>query len=201
MKISIIQDDGVVGVDGVFRAVDLTGIDEQVHAVQFDTTTNTGHVEFDSSLVPRKPNMRLGKTKFKQMFERYVQRWKAADAPPVRTLQEVKLDKRQQINSIRDNLEQGGFPYADKIIDSNPVSVQRITVAVQAAQAAVGAGQPFAIDWTCQDNSVLSLDAFGMMGMPVALALYAKELHETARDRKDQIEAAASIEAVEAVEW
>ncbi len=201
MKVTIIQADGVVGVDGVFRNVDLSQLDEKIHAVQFDTSTNTGHVEFDNDLNPRIPNMRLGKTKFNNLFNKFVQKWKAADAPPVRTLQEVKNDKRQQINSIRDNLEQGGFPYMDKTIDSNPVSVQRITVAVQAAQAAAGVGQPFAIDWTCQDNSLLSLDAIGMMGMPVALALFAKALHETARARKDLIDAATTVAEVEAVAW
>lgn len=81
MKITIIQDDGVVGVDGLFRQVDLTDLDENIHAVQFDSSTNTGHVEFDNELVPRMPNMRLGRTKFNQLFNRYVQRWKLVDAP------------------------------------------------------------------------------------------------------------------------
>ena len=47
MRITIIQDDGLVGVDGVFRAVDLAGIDPAIHAIQFDTEVGSGHVEYD----------------------------------------------------------------------------------------------------------------------------------------------------------
>ena len=45
MKITIIPSDGVVGVDGVFRKVDLSKYRSTVHAVQFDTQKNIGHVE------------------------------------------------------------------------------------------------------------------------------------------------------------
>ncbi len=198
MKVTIIAADGIVGVNGVFRAVDLSDIDASVHAVQFDTASNTGHVEFAGA---SKPNLGIGKAKFDKLFYKYVQRWKAAGVAPERTLDQVKADKRQQINSKRDTLEQSGFPYMDQVIDSNSVSVQRITVAVQAAQAAIGAGQPFSIDWTCQNNSVITLDAAAMVGMPVALATNANNIHQLARDKKALIDAATSIEEVEAIEW
>jgi len=48
MHITIIQADGVVGVDGVFRAVDLTGLDPSIHAIQFDTVKGVGHIEYDA---------------------------------------------------------------------------------------------------------------------------------------------------------
>ncbi len=198
MKITIITADSLVGVNGVFRAVDLSDIDETVHAVQFDTGSNTGHVEFVNA---SKPNMGLGKAKFDKLFYKYVQSWKAAGIAPERTLDEIKADKRQQINSKRDTLEQSGFPYMNQMIDSNAVSVQRITVAVQAAQAAIAAGQTFSIDWKCQDNSVLTLDAAAMIGMPVALAMNADQIHQTAREKKALIDAAVSAAEVEAVEW
>lgn len=75
MKITIIPADGVVGIDGVFRQVDLSGIDETVHAVQYDTGTTTGHVEFINA---SKPNMGLGKAKFDKLFYQYIQKWKVA---------------------------------------------------------------------------------------------------------------------------
>lgn len=184
-----------VTIDGMTRSVDVIMLDENITEVTYNMARNVG------ALVRNGQRETFGRTVFNNLYAQYVQRWKAAGTPPARTLEQAKADKREQMNSIRDNLEQSGFPYLNKIIDSNPVSVQRITVAVQAAQAAIGAGQPFAIVWTCQDNSILTLDAEGMMGMPVALAMFANGLHETARQKKDLIDAATTLEEVEAVTW
>lgn len=38
--------DGIVGVDGVFRKVDLSDLDPAVHAVQFDDIEGRGHIEY-----------------------------------------------------------------------------------------------------------------------------------------------------------
>jgi hypothetical protein len=195
MKILIDPLAQTVTVDGVTRSVAVTMLDDSITRVTYDTAVNFGTVLRNDQAT------QFGKTVFNNLYAQYVQLWKAAGTAPERTLEQVKADKREQINSKRDNLEQSGFPYQDKIIDSNPVSVQRITVAVQAAQAAIGAGQPFLITWTCQDNSTLELDAVGMMGMPVALAMFANGLHETARAKKDLIDAAETVEEVETVTW
>lgn len=49
MRITIIADDGLVGIDGEFRKVDLSDLDPAIHAVQFDTVAGAGHVEFKRS--------------------------------------------------------------------------------------------------------------------------------------------------------
>jgi hypothetical protein len=195
-KITIIPIDGVTGVDGVFHQIDLTDIGADIHAIQFDDVSGSGHIEFNDG----KKNQSIGKAAFKP-FEKYVNRWKAANTPPERTLEQAKLDARQQINGKRDTLEASGFPYLDKTFDSDPRSVQRISTAVQAAQAAIGAGQPFSITWTAQDNTTVDLDAVGMMGMPVALAQYAAGLHEHAKGKKALIDAATTITEVDAIQW
>lgn len=199
MKVTIIQDDGIVGIDGEFRPVDLSDLDERIHAIQYNSVSGVGHIEFDADLDPRLPNQPLGKAKFDKLFGRYVKRWRAAGEPPPMTLEEARESKRQQINSKRDNLEQGGFPYLDKIIDSNPVSVQRMSVAALTAQMALATGQPYIIRWTTQDNSIIELDAHGVLGMPVALAVYGNELHEIAKTLKEQLDAATTIEEIKAV--
>lgn len=101
-----------------------------------------------------------------------------------------------EINAERDRREESGFPYRGKVLDSTPRSVQRITAAALAAQAALAAGQQFQIDWTCADNSVLALDAAGVIGMPVALAQHAAALHAHARNLKAAVEAAMDSIAV-----
>lgn len=47
MRITINQNDAVVGVDGVFRAVDVSELAGEIRAVQFDTDAGEGHIEFD----------------------------------------------------------------------------------------------------------------------------------------------------------
>jgi hypothetical protein len=47
MKIVIVQNDGVVGVDGAFRSVDLSGLDAAIRVIHFDTIKGSGHIEYD----------------------------------------------------------------------------------------------------------------------------------------------------------
>jgi hypothetical protein len=117
------------------------------------------------------------------------------------TLIQYKEIQWDLIKNKRDDLESTGFPYLGKSIDSDSLSVQRITTAVQAAQAAMAIGMPFSLSWTCQDDSLLVLDGPGMLGMAVALAEYANELHETARSLRSQIDAATTVQAVKAIVW
>jgi len=49
MRITIIQQDGLVGVGGVFRHVDLSGLDPSIHAIQYDTAKGAGEIEYDAA--------------------------------------------------------------------------------------------------------------------------------------------------------
>lgn len=46
MKITIIQSDGTVYINGVSRPIDMTGLDPAIHAVQFDTVKGKGQIEY-----------------------------------------------------------------------------------------------------------------------------------------------------------
>ncbi|QFZ84632.1 DUF4376 domain-containing protein [Variovorax paradoxus] len=117
------------------------------------------------------------------------------------SLEAARERRWAEIKQERDKKEASGFPYLGAVFDSDPRSVQRIVGAVLAAQAAVAAGETFEIEWTVADNSVLPLDASDVMGMPVALAMYADQLHTISRGLRADIEAAATVEEVEAVTW
>lgn len=127
--------------------------------------------------------------------------WTAHSWHDARTIEEVQDRRWSEIKQHRDLLESSGFPFAGKTLDSDTRSVQRINTAVQAAQAALSAGEPFDIVWTCADNTTIALDGIAMLGAPVALAVYADQLHQTAKTLRAQIYAATSVEAVAAVEW
>jgi len=112
----------------------------------------------------------------------------------------VKSVMTGMVKSRRDTLEQSGFGYLGHPIDSDPVSVQRIAIAVQAAQIAHAAAQPFNIGWKCKDDHTLQLDAAGMMGTAVALATYANALHLHSRSLQETIDGAEDGAALLAIE-
>lgn len=116
-------------------------------------------------------------------------------------LSERKALRWTAIKAQRDALEAGGFSYLGKQVDSGALSVQRISTFSQAAQAGLGRGEAFAVDWTCADNTVLRLDAAAMVAMAVALAAHANALHETARSLRARIDVAPTPAEVDAVIW
>ena len=75
MRLTIIPGDSVVGIDGVFRSVSMTGIDPAIHAVQFDDDLSVGEIEYrQRSRSNERITDRLG-------FEQFVARWTAAVPP------------------------------------------------------------------------------------------------------------------------
>ena len=83
MRVTIIADDGKVGVDGVFRAVDLSALDANIHAVQWDGST--GHVEHKDKSRPRTLSSVTE-------FQSFIDAWTAA-APLPPTLADFKEAK------------------------------------------------------------------------------------------------------------
>lgn len=127
--------------------------------------------------------------------------WEAKTWSDPRTLAAIKAAHWGEMKRQRNLLEASGFPYLGKRLDSDARSVQRINTAVQAAQAAMALDKPFSIVWTCADNSLLTLDGPGLLGVPVALATYADQLHQTCKTLRARIEAATTPAAVQAVAW
>ncbi len=83
MRVTLIKDDNIVGFDREFRDVDLSGLDESIHAVQWNNSA--GHIEYNGSA----PNEVL--TDF-TAYQQYIDAWTAA-APPPPTLDELKAAK------------------------------------------------------------------------------------------------------------
>jgi len=112
---------------------------------------------------------------------------------------DVKTVKKLAINAKRNELEQSGFTYMDKTIQSDPVSVQRITIAVQSAQVAISTSSDFSLEWMCADNTTLTLTADQTVAMAVFLASFGQTLHNTATKLKEQVDACTTIAEVEAI--
>ncbi len=102
-----------------------------------------------------------------------------------------------EINIERDRREQSIFTYLNKQIQCDPISVQRISVAVATAQLALSTNVPYSVDWSCADNSKLTLDALGVLGMMQALGLHGLAIHYYARSLKDQVVTASDPDTVD----
>ena len=107
-----------------------------------------------------------------------------------RTLDEIKAQKWAEIKAERDQLEFGGFNYAGHIYDSDPTSQTRIMNA-----AAMGIAQ----EWTTKDNTVVSLSDVQIKELGEALVMCVAFVHELGRDARAKIDAAQTIEEVEAI--
>jgi hypothetical protein len=82
MRITIIRDDSVVGVDGVFRRVELSALPERIRALQWNGTS--GHIEYDEGA--NKPLYDIA------AFQPFVELWNAAGPQPSapRSAQQMK---------------------------------------------------------------------------------------------------------------
>lgn len=75
MRVTIVRDDGVVGVNGVFRKVDISGLPPGVRALQWDG--NAGHLEYDDATNVPISNI--------SPFQKFIDRWTAAAPQPSTT--------------------------------------------------------------------------------------------------------------------
>lgn len=108
---------------------------------------------------------------------------------------------RAELIANRDAAITGGFTYLGKLIDSDRDSVMAITGAGVAALAAKASNLPYSVTWTCADDSTIVLNADGVLGMVVALAMFADAQHAKARPLKDAIKEAKNADDLKKVKW
>jgi hypothetical protein len=103
----------------------------------------------------------------------------------------VALHERRRAR--RTEAETGGFLFRDHLIDSDRDSIQRIAQAVAAAGQSLWGGVPYAVPWTCADDSELALDAAGMLAMQTALAEHGALCHARSRALRAAIDGADTL--------
>lgn len=115
-QITIIPAHGSIGIDGVFHAIDLSQVDSSIHAVQFNTDTGVGHVEYKDLSIPQD---QLDQTSFDTRFGELILAWNAAqyakDNPPPPTAEELTA---QQVEYIKAQLNDIDFRKSRAITDA-----------------------------------------------------------------------------------
>lgn len=128
--------------------------------------------------------------------------WVLEDAPapetePAPTLDEVRQAKIAQIDRARDTALEDGFIFNGVRYDCDDLSVQRITGA-----AVLGILNPaFVTPWITFDNSVVTLTAADLAGLGAAAAGHVATQLFKARELKDEVLAATTVEQVSAINW
>ena len=123
----------------------------------------------------------------------------------VPTLDEIKRAQKDKINAAKDAAEAASpFVYMEKPFDFDPLSRERLNVAIQLAQSLKITNVPgntVIANWKLYDNTMTELTVDALVLMPQAFAERSAFLHEKAWLLKEDIDAATTIEQVEAINW
>jgi hypothetical protein len=125
----------------------------------------------------------------------YRREWSVTERP----LDEIKTWAKSRVNARKDRAETGGFVFATKLIDSDRDSILRIANAATTAAMALSTNSEFAVMWTCADNTDLPLDAQGIVDMQAALSAHGHRCHLRARELKNRIDSAQSLQDIDIV--
>jgi hypothetical protein len=117
------------------------------------------------------------------------------------TIAMLRDAKKAEITAWRDRRDLGGAPTPLGIMDSDSASIVKITGAVQMAQIALTAGEPFAIGWTMKDNATAEHDALQMIAAGVAVGQFIAANHAISVALKAQADAATSAADLDLIIW
>ena len=115
-----------------------------------------------------------------------------------RTLAEAKTLKWDEIKKLRYSKETNTFTHNSQVFHADK---GHIGGATQLAVLAKAASQPFSMDWTLYDNTVVTLNADQMIAVGTALGIFVNSLYTTARLIREDIEACTTNAQVDAIVW
>jgi hypothetical protein len=113
------------------------------------------------------------------------------------TLAPAKEAKWEEIKQQRDGQEFGSFEWQGNQIQCDEVSQRRLQGAVQMAAISPS----IVIDWTMEDNSVVSLTALQVMDMGTALGAHVTATHERGRMLRQLINDATTEIQLDLITW
>lgn len=112
----------------------------------------------------------------------------------------VKQDAWTAARTVRDAIAEGGCATPSGRVDTQVDSRGKITSAATAALVAKTLGQPFSIDWTMADNSVVTLEADAMLAMNAAVVAFVAACQNAGTAVRERIDGAADADAVAAID-
>jgi hypothetical protein len=119
-----------------------------------------------------------------------------------RTAATIVILKTQAHNLRRERRTQAelaGFTHNGHPLDSDRDSILRIANAAASALTATILSQSWETVWRCADEYNMPLDGPGMLSMQASLALHGQACHTASQNISIDIDAAETIEALEAI--
>lgn len=111
----------------------------------------------------------------------------------------MRVEVWAAVKAQRDAKEFGPFSWGALTFDGDAESKSRLSLAAMAAQAAIASGQSWVVDWTLADNSTVTLSAADVIGVVQAMGANITAAHQAARIKRAAIEAAQTIEELDAI--
>lgn len=121
--------------------------------------------------------------------------------PEAASLAAHKTRKWAAMKAKRDEVEFGTFVSGGNVYNATSQSQARIQGAALMATNALAAGVPFSKEWTLANDTVVTLNATQMLQVGMDMAAHISAAHEQGRVLRTAIDAATSIEEVDAVVW
>ena len=118
--------------------------------------------------------------------------------PVIKSLDEAKEAKINELKSIRDFKEMEPVLYAEHKFDFDSKSYERITAAIYALDMQ---GATSTINWTLADNGSTPVTANDLRGVIAAAAVRSNALHTAYRTLKAQVQAAKTVDDVATIVW
>lgn len=121
-----------------------------------------------------------------------------------RTWKEMPLDQvkdraKEQVKNWKHSKQKEDFTYDGVEYEADDLSRDYIGGAVLSATVSLVTSQPFTIDWTAADNSIVTHDATSMIAMGQSLAKAIGGFHDQSTQLKKDINTAADEAAVLAI--
>lgn len=115
-----------------------------------------------------------------------------------RTLEQVKADAWASIKSQRESRMKGTFTHEGNIYDIDPVNLSGASID---AREALIAGEAWTQMWVLANNSVITLSAIEMIALARTAKSVVSNLWAISQYLRGLVEAATTIEQVEAITW
>lgn len=106
MKIHISKSTGVVSIDGIARAVDLSALNNTIAEISYNTSTKLGLVTYtpESTPVSESLTLHIGEARFDALYGFILQLWRAAGTAPPRPPEQIAADNAAQEQAIVDSV-------------------------------------------------------------------------------------------------
>lgn len=118
-----------------------------------------------------------------------------ADLPRARAL------RIEALRQIRDARQSAGCMTPLGRMQSDPISRGLLNGAVTAALVSAAAGQPYSVDWTMENNAIVTHDGPAIIAAGMAVLEHVAAEHAIFESLRAQVNAAITIAAIDAVTW